>query len=347
MTNPKIDHLLSKYTKELNFSHLKKMTTKNGLIQHAINDSPDFRFGYSIDDNARGIIAIIEHDELFDTDYFSRYGKIYLQYIFEARKQDGSYHNFADIDNNFIDNVGSLDSQGRVVFALAKVSVARVVPSELQVKARSQLSTFRFYQAPALRSCSFATLGYLQANMFELARPLSRQILKAYKQHRTEEWKWFENSLTYSNAIIPLALLQAGIAFSDSKMIECAQESFLWLHANCHNDKFFAPIGNHGWYYKENSKALFDQQVVDVADMVMFSCSAYKYFKQDKWLLIALEWMSWFFGNNKLGKNMVTKNGGVYDGLTEQGVNLNQGAESMIMYFIAYLSLSKIALTNK
>jgi len=46
----------------------------------------------------------------------------------------------------------------------------------------------------------------------------------------------------------------------------------------------------------------------------------------------------WFFGNN-LSKQMVYTHstGGTYDGVQEEGVNLNQGAESTIAYLLARL----------
>ncbi|MFN3699176.1 MAG: glycosyltransferase, partial [Dictyoglomus sp.] len=39
---------------------------------------------------------------------------------------------------------------------------------------------------------------------------------------------------------------------------------------------------------------------------------------------------------------MDPETGGCYDGINETGVNLNQGAESIISYLIAYLSMREL-----
>ncbi|MEO6175822.1 MAG: hypothetical protein ABIP27_11795 [Flavobacterium circumlabens] len=51
---------------------------------------------------------------------------------------------------------------------------------------------------------------------------------------------------------------------------------------------------------------------------------------------------SWFLGNNHL--NQIIYNpctGGCYDGLEENYINLNQGAESTVSYLMARLTMEK------
>jgi len=48
---------------------------------------------------------------------------------------------------------------------------------------------------------------------------LSRRLLEMYESIRRPEWKWFENVLAYGNARLPQALLLAGAACSDDRMI--------------------------------------------------------------------------------------------------------------------------------
>ena len=49
---------------------------------------------------------------------------------------------------------------------------------------------------------------------------------------------------------------------------------------------------------------------------------------------------NWFLGNNHLHQIIYNPaTGGCYDGLEEDNVNLNQGAESTVCYLMARLSL--------
>jgi hypothetical protein len=51
---------------------------------------------------------------------------------------------------------------------------------------------------------------------------------------------------------------------------------------------------------------------------------------------------NWFMGDNHLGQIMYNPcTGGCFDGLEEDYINLNQGAESTVSYLMARLTLQK------
>lgn len=344
MVNPHLREKLKEYLKPLYFTHLQKMTTAIGLIQHSAFDDPDLRFGYSIDDNARGVMAILEYDEFFKTNYFDSLGKYYLDYIFRAQKVNGAYHNFANKGGKFIDEVGSLDSQGRTLWALGFVAGrAKNIDSRLKSKAKNEIATFNFYQPPALRSQAFALLGYVYIKDKRKAEPIIKDLIDQYQKNKKTDWRWFEDDLTYSNAIIPLALLRAGIEFKNPKAILIAKESFLWLDKVSRVDGIPAPIGSFGWYTRGGLRAIYDQQVVDIADMILFATDYFDYSGDERFLTIALEWMNWFTGNNLEKTSLISFDGGIYDGIVRGGINSNKGAESNVMYHLAYLALTKLA----
>ena len=57
---------------------------------------------------------------------------------------------------------------------------------------------------------------------------------------------------------------------------------------------------------------------------------------------------NWFLGENVLGQFVYdATSGGCYDGLGEQNINLNQGAESTILYLLARLSLESKSETGE
>src|SRR3990172_6036883 len=100
------------------------------------------------------------------------------------------------------------------------------------------------------------------------------------------------------------------------------------------------PIGQKGWYTKDKERSYYDQQPIDAAYMVQTLILAYKITKDEKYRKKASDAFKWFTGKNVLNQviyNEVT--GGCYDGLGENAVNLNQGAESTISYLLARLSM--------
>ena len=59
-------------------THLKRLTTRDGLIQHADRDVPDPSHGYSLDDNARATIAILWYFQKYQDQSVIRLLEIYF-----------------------------------------------------------------------------------------------------------------------------------------------------------------------------------------------------------------------------------------------------------------------------
>ncbi len=108
------------------------------------------------------------------------------------------------------------------------------------------------------------------------------------------------------------------------------------------------PIGQDGWYFKGKEKAIYDQQPIEAAMMVMSNLALFKATQEKNYLDNALKWMSWYYGNNtKQVEVYDSVTGGCFDGINSDGVNLNQGAESIITYLLAYLAFTDIAMKMK
>jgi hypothetical protein len=64
----------------------------------------------------------------------------------------------------------------------------------------------------------------------------------------------------------------------------------------------------------------------------------YEVFKDEEYLNKMQVAFNWFLGKNHLGQIIYNPcTGGCYDGLEEEQVNLNQGAESTVCYLMARL----------
>jgi hypothetical protein len=68
--------------------------------------------------------------------------------------------------------------------------------------------------------------------------------------------------------------------------------------------------------------------------------NAYLATKNKKYLLLQKKAFNWFFGENDINMPLYDpKTGGCCDGLGTDGVNINQGAESIATFLLAQLSL--------
>jgi hypothetical protein len=81
---------------KLNLDHVIKMTTPKGIIQFSIVNQPDINTGYTLDDNARAMIAICQHFELTNDASDLALIEIYLEFIEFCYHSDGYFLNYVD-----------------------------------------------------------------------------------------------------------------------------------------------------------------------------------------------------------------------------------------------------------
>ena len=169
---------------------------------------------------------------------------------------------------------------------------------------------------------------------------LSDRLLENYQAESSDNWDWFEPYLTYCNGRIPQALFEAYEATSNEKYLKIAKDSFNFLvEIQIINDRFF-PIGNDGWYKRNGERSYYDQQPIEASSMVDAALTAFRVTHNKKYQKIANIAFEWFLGRNSKDIILCNKEtGGCYDGITPQGANLNQGAESTISYLLASLEL--------
>ena len=108
---------------------------------------------------------------------------------------------------------------------------------------------------------------------------LANRLLDIYERTRTRRVGiGLKQSLSYSNARLPQALLIAGWRGDNKRMIEVACESLQWLAEEQHRDDkdFFVPIGSTGFFTAGEEKARFDQQPVEACATVSACFQAYE-----------------------------------------------------------------------
>src|SRR3989339_287067 len=181
----------------------------------------------------------------------------------------------------------------------------------------------------------------------KLIRLLGDKLTKSFETHSKDsnhKWLWFENCFTYSNYKLPEALFRVYQITGEKKYLKIAEKSIKFLMSiTFENKKYFSPIGQDGWYFKDGKRAYFDQQPEDAATAVETLVLAYQVTKKKQYKENAKMAFEWFLGKNHLNQMIYDEaTGGSYDGLGKYSINFNQGAESSISYLLARMAIEKI-----
>ncbi|KKN40514.1 hypothetical protein LCGC14_0732450, partial [marine sediment metagenome] len=332
---------------EINFDHIKNLTDDFGIIQFANYAKPDKSSGYTLDDNARALIACTLYFKLFKDNTKLKLMKIYLNFIKYVHKKDNKLYNIVNYEKVVNLEHWSEDAHGRAMMALGYLIAPTNIPSELRVEAERIFENAKKIvdQIRSPRAVSFILIGLYFYNVIKNSeviriKKLADYLTQLYKDCNSEKWHWFENYLTYSNSKLPEALFFCYKTTKDDRYLLIAKESLDFLISLTFKDGKFAPIGQNGWYHKNGHNASHDQQPVDAASMVQTLSVAYDITKENRYMKLAIEVFHWFLGKNSLNQEVYnTLTGGCHDGIGENSLNMNQGAESSISYLLARLSL--------
>jgi hypothetical protein len=324
---------------------LHDMTDDTGILQHARSSIGDRRQGYTTDDNARALLATLRRHELMDGEKNLRLVRTYLSFLLYVQKEDGRLHNFIGYDHSFLDEDGSDDSLGRVLWACG-YSQDTSIPEDVRMAAKEifDRSLIWALKSNSPRTKAFAILGlYHYANAYpEDKNPqlniiqLADQLCELYRQTSTPTWQWFEPYLTYANSRLSHALLRAYQTTGKKDYLRIAEKTLKFLAANDIVKGIYQPVGNQSWYERGGKKALYDQQPLEASCMVEAASVAFQVTGKKTYSKMAWTAFAWFLGKNSNGVMVYhPETGGTYDGITARGLNLNQGAESGLSYLLA------------
>jgi hypothetical protein len=336
----------------LKLDHLRHMTDETGMLQHALFAVPNYREGYTTDDNARALMVSALLEALGSGEALELISR-YLAFVWYAfNTETGRFRNFMDYQRHWLEESGSDDSHGRTLWALGTVLGRSGTPALPSMAGRL------FEQAlPAIldttspRAWAFALIGiheYLRRyagdrRASQVREELAGRLLALYQRNRSNEWRWYEEVLTYCNAALPHALLMCGQSMPNKAMTEAGLESLSWLadlqraeEAGGH----FVPIGSNGFYQRGGKRARFDQQPVEAQAMVSACLEADRITGDKRWRREARRAFEWFLGRNDLNLPIYDPmTGGCRDGLHPDRPNENQGAESTLAFLQALLEL--------
>jgi glycosyltransferase involved in cell wall biosynthesis len=343
----------------INLTHLHYMSDSFGLFQFANFNRPNKKFGYTLDDNARALIVACSLYEKNSDDYTHSLATKYLNFVSMCQLADGTFTNYIshkkkeptaqnkeeDIEESFsralwavcfVLNTPNLQPQIR---DLAQNIFNKAIPhaynlTHTRAKAITLKALFLIYNSETKNKKWMKALIIKHAN----------SLCDSFKQSSSNSWSWFDNSLGYNNAVIPESLFAASIITKNEMYVETAQKSLEFLIKKTFTKKMYTPIGNATWHIQNETRSQFDQQPEDPTAMILALATAYNTTHNEEYKRLAKVCFSWFLGNNALKTPLYNSlNGGCFDGLHPDRVNLNQGAESLVSYLLARVEMEAIA----
>ncbi|MFH0840413.1 MAG: glycosyltransferase [bacterium] len=347
---------------KIDLTHICKLTDSFGMIQFATHTKPEKHSGYSLDDNARALLACVRYYAMAPSRSLLNMIDKYLAYVEFSQKKDGHFNDFIFYNKTINEEQAeSQDSFGRTIWSLGVLLNSNLPEAFINrgLKIFEKSKVFEFTKELKFsRAIAFSLIGLCltaqyyektkntekEAEIKELIKELADKLIQRY-QERVEQaddnWLWFDNHLTYSNYKIPEALFLAYQATKDKQYLQVAEEAIKWLSTVVFDKGYYNAIGQDGWYFRNGKRAYFDQQPEDAASATEALSTAYEITKKKTYAQQARDAFAWFLGKNHLRQMMYDEaTGGCYDGLGRNSINFNQGAESTLSYFIARLAIN-------
>jgi hypothetical protein len=245
---------------------------------------------------------------------------------------------------------GSEDSHGRAIWALGTVVGRSTDPGRQRLSGEllhAALPVVTDFTSP--RAWAYSLLGikeYLRAfegdrRAHEVRAVLGERLLEMFLRTSDSKWPWFEDRLTYCNARLPQALLISGAGMQREDMVDAGLRSLDWLVSmETSADGYFAPIGSNGFLVRGGPRARFDQQPVEASGTISACLDARRVTNDQRWAVDARRAFDWYLGQNELQQALYdASTGACRDGLHEDRVNENQGAESTLSFLLALLEM--------
>ena len=349
---------------DINLTHMKNMTDDTGIFQHATYSIPNPEHGYCVDDNVRALHVAVMHKINFNDESIDPYINRYLQFVYYSfNKEKGLFRNFMSYERKWLEEAGSEDSNGRVIYVLGYL-IRNIKSHSILGLAKnlfdSSIKNMTKVKSPrSIAYIIFGCISYLKkfsgaSEIKSILTNLTHRLFEYYVNTKTEDWMWFENSLTYANARLPQALIMSGKCLNKKEYITSGLESLKWLYDNLYDKekKYLSLIGNDKWFVKGQTKSKYDQQPVEIPGLIDACYEAYLATNDNIWISNIGTAFSWFLGNNDRQEPMIDfTSGGCYDGLTSTKLNDNQGAESALSWLSSLYKMidisQKLQINNK
>jgi hypothetical protein len=305
------------------FTHLRRLTDAGGLYEHADGTVPRREQGYRLDDAARALVVVRrERDRTLDD-----LEEHYLSFVLAAQHVDGRFRNRRGADLRWSGPPSVEDGWGRALWALGTAADDDRAIAAFELGAR--------WQSRSPRAMAYAALGAAEVLV---TRPGHRPALELIgtaaevigRPAADPSWPWPEPRLTYANALLPEALLAAGVALDRHALVTDGLALLDWLldGQTRHGRLSVVPVGGRG--PREHGPG-FDQRPIEAAGIADACARAHAVTGHDRWLDGIDLAAAWFLGVNDSGTSLHDpRSGGGCDALERTGRTEDQGAEATL-----------------
>ncbi len=327
--------------------HIFRMTDDTGMLQHSIFSVPNLSKGYTSDDNARALIMAVMLNDQYHLKKFDNLIYKYIAFLCTAQNENGMFRNFMGYNREFLEEVGSEDCFGRCMwslcFTLSSISVSENVKKAAWNLIERALPNCMKLISPRAKGYLIVGLSHLNlVETNEYISKLAKSLTDQYDQYVDGDWHWFEDSMTYGNTTLPWSLILAYSVTKNDRYKKIGLESLEFLESKTYCNDYFKPIGCNCWLNKGDKTAEYDEQPVEACEMTLAYIDAYSITGNKIFIEKAKKCFYWYLGRNSKNLNLIDmETGGCYDGIEQDGLNLNQGAESVISFWIAYMRIKK------
>ena len=317
---------------EVPFAHVLRMSDDVGIFEHASGSVPERHHGYCVDDVARALLVIEREPDAEPR--LRDLAERYLDFVVSAQGPDGRSRNRLGPDRRWRDEPGVLDCWGRALWALG-TTAARGHSTEQRERASAGFALGAKQRSPYVRSMAFAALGAAEVLAVAPLHAAARAMLDAAvtaigAPGRDLSWPWPEPRLGYANAALPEVLVAAGELLGDVGALEDGLRLLRWLLDEQTLDGHLSvvPVGGRA---RSDGRPGFDQQPIEVAALADACARAWRVTGDRRFAEGLGLAIGWFLGDNDAHCSLYDpQTGGGFDGLTRDGCNANQGAESTL-----------------
>jgi hypothetical protein len=317
--------------------HLVRLFDDVGILQHATGTVPAREHGYCVDDVGRALPVVAGLAATRPEECWSEFAYRCLAYLLHAHSEgQAGLRNFMGYDRQWLDHPHDGDHVGRAIGGLSRFletcdddgarPVASLLHSSLIASLPSDLT---------LHTCAYV-LPALGPDHAELAMAMAVWLDNRLTANSRRDWVWFDRALSYDNARVPLALLSAGRLLRRDDLVERGVLSLDWYRGLVQRNDYFRFPGTGGLIDGGVLDESGDEQPLEASAMVEAELMAWAATGDQIHRDAAVMAFDWFAGRNRVGLAVADADtGGCADGLTEHGVNANQGAESTLAYLSA------------
>jgi hypothetical protein len=312
------------------FDHLVALTDRYGTFEHARHAEPRPEHGYCTDDAARLLVVAVREPD--PTPAVGELARGAFRFVSSAQGATGTTRNRRSANGRWRGRRTLDDCWGRSLWAFGVT--AEHCRGWMGQSALHSFDRGAERRSPWTRSMAYGALGagaVLRAHPGHArARALLSDAAELIGRATADEaWPWPAPRLTYGNALLPHALVEAGTALQRPALVQDGLLLLGWLldRETVDGHLSVTPVGGSG----PGDARGFDQQPIEVATLADACACAARVTGDQRWLSGVRMADAWFDGDNDEGTPMWDPTtGGSYDGLEAGGVNLNQGAESTI-----------------